>query len=165
MQGLRKEKGLFYAKTPKGDIAARNVVWAAGEFHWPKKASLPGSELGLHNSSVKKWSQLKGRDFVVIGGYESGIDAAFHLVNAGKSVTVLDPSAPWALHDSDPSLVLSPYTKDRLKVAAASGRLKKLVRVKARAGIKAIKGGFEVKSRLQNVSHAERAHPGDGIQE
>ncbi len=143
--GLRKDKGLFYAKTPKGDIVAKNVVWAAGEFHWPKSASLPGAELGMHsNSVVKKWSQLKGRDFVVIGGYESGIDAAFHLVNAGKSVTVLDPSAPWDMHDSDPSLVLSPYTKDRLAVAAASGRLK-LVKVKA-AGIKAVKGGFEVKA-------------------
>jgi putative flavoprotein involved in K+ transport len=142
--GLRKEKGLFYAKTAKGDLVAKNVVWAAGEFNWPKSASLPGAELGQHNSTVKQWGQLKGRDCVVIGGYESGIDAAFHLVNAGKNVTVLDPSAPWDLHDSDPSLVLSPYTKDRLNVAKASGRLT-LVKARA-AGIKAVQGGFEVKA-------------------
>jgi putative flavoprotein involved in K+ transport len=142
--GLHKEKGLFYAGTPKGDISAKNVVWAAGEFQWPRSASLPGAELGQHNSTVRRWDRLKGRDFVVIGGYESGIDAAFQLVSTGRRVTVLDPGAPWAQHDSDPSLVLSPYTKDRLAVAAASGRLT-LVKARA-ASIQAMKGGFAVKA-------------------
>jgi thioredoxin reductase len=152
--GLRKEKGLFYVKTPKGDMIAKNLVWAAGEFHWPKKASLPGAELGLHNSKVRRWDKLQGQDFVVIGGYESGIDAAFHLTKLGKKVTVLDANAPWTIHDSDPSVVLSPYTKDRLKSAQATGRLS-LVKAKA-ASITAVKGGFAVKagSKVYKTQHA-----------
>jgi putative flavoprotein involved in K+ transport len=154
LQGLRKEGDTFYIKTPKGEMSAKNIVWAAGEFHWPKRASFPGSELGMHNSSVKQWAKLKGKDFVVIGGYESGVDAAFHLVNAGKKVTVLDAGAPWTVHDSDPSIVLSPYTKDRLENVLASGRLN-LVKAKAQS-ITAIKGGFAVKagSKVYKTQHA-----------
>lgn len=141
---LHQENGLHVIRTAKSELTAKNVVWAAGEYHWPRSANLPGAELGRHNSTISQWKQLKGRDFAIIGGYESGIDAAFHLVKAGKRVTVLDPSAPWAVHDSDPSLVLSPYTKDRLQVVEASG-LARLVKARA-VGIKSVKGGFEVKA-------------------
>ena len=41
----------------------------------------------MHNSSVRSWSELKGDDFVVIGGYESGLDAAFNLSSCGKRCT------------------------------------------------------------------------------
>lgn len=49
----------------------------------------------------------------MIGGYESGADAAFHLASAGKLVRVLDRAAPWTLSESDPSVALSPFTHDR----------------------------------------------------
>lgn len=142
LKSLRKVDGLFHVETPKGTLKAKHVVWAAGEFHWPKKASFPGSELSIHNSSIQSWKKLKGDHFVVIGGYESGIDAAFHLVNAGKKVTVIDNSAPWDSHDSDPSVVLSPYTRDRLQVAESSGRVD-LVKGKV-TGIEKTKGGYVV---------------------
>ena len=70
----------------KGGVAtklrSRFVVWAAGEFQYPRAMTeplFPGSELCRHNSSVRSWSDLAGDDFVVIGGYESGMDAASNL--------------------------------------------------------------------------------------
>lgn len=45
---------------------------------------LPGSELCRHNSTVKSWKKLDGNDFVVIGGYESGVDACVNLAQVGK---------------------------------------------------------------------------------
>ena len=50
----------------------------------------------------------------MIGGYESGIDAAIGLAQQGKNVTVLDRGAPWLHGDKDPSRSLSPYTQQRL---------------------------------------------------
>ena len=50
---------------------------------------LPGSELCLHNSFVKSWAELQGNDFIIIGGYESGVDACHNLAQAGKRCTVL----------------------------------------------------------------------------
>jgi thioredoxin reductase len=123
LKALTVEDGIFHLDTGKGVLKARNVVWAAGEFHWPKKPAFPGAELGMHNSTVKDWSALPGKRAVVIGGYESGIDAAYHLTRTGKQVTLLDASAPWDIDDSDPSVNLSPYSLDRLRVAQASGRL------------------------------------------
>ena len=49
---LHKENGLFCVRTPTKEFFAKNIVWAAGEFHWPKKISFPGSELALHNSKI-----------------------------------------------------------------------------------------------------------------
>ena len=51
---------------------------------------------------------------MVIGGYESGIDAAFNLVGIGKRVIVLSSGEPWKMDHPDPSEILSPYTRDRL---------------------------------------------------
>ena len=51
---------------------------------------------------------------MIIGGYESGIDAAFNLVNLGKKVTVLSGGEPWNINHMDPSESLSPYTRERL---------------------------------------------------
>jgi cation diffusion facilitator CzcD-associated flavoprotein CzcO len=66
-------------------LSAQYVVWAAGEFQYPKAATkkpetddddFPGAHLCLHNSRVKSWASLPGDDLLIIGGYESGADAA-----------------------------------------------------------------------------------------
>lgn len=54
---------------------------------------------------------------MVIGGYESGIDAAVHLMERGREVHVLSRGEPWGLDDPDPSRSLSPHTRDRLRRA------------------------------------------------
>lgn len=61
---------------------------------------------------------------MIVGGYESGLDAACYQVEAGASVTIIDPDHPWeAMRGSDPSFRLAPRTRLRLAAARATGRL------------------------------------------
>ncbi len=121
---IQPTDGGFLLHTSVGEVHAQFVVWAAGEFQYPRLNGFPGAELGLHNAQVRSWQSLPGDDYIVIGGYESGIDAAIHLSNLGKRVRVLDGRAPWALEDSDPSVALSPYTHQRLRRAMQDGRIR-----------------------------------------
>ena len=111
----------------KGGVAtklrSRFVVWAAGEFQYPRAMTeplFPGSELCRHNSSVRSWSDLAGDDFVVIGGYESGMDAASNLSSCGKRCTVVSSTACWDVSTEDPSTELAPYTSMRIRQACSS---------------------------------------------
>ncbi len=61
-------------------------------------------------------------DVVVVGGAESGIDAAIELSAAGLSVTVLDEEGTWQYRSPDPSEILSPRTNERLAAALAAER-------------------------------------------
>ena len=98
-------------------LLAKNVIWAGGEFQHPKTKPFRGAEHCLHNSHIKTWAQLSGKEYVVIGGYESGIDAAIQLSKLGKKAHVLGASPTWEKESTDPSLVLSPFTKGRLRAA------------------------------------------------
>lgn len=114
----------FTLETSGGMVSARCVVWAAGEFATPRRDLFPGEELCRHVSTVPAFAEVETRDVLVIGGYESGIDAAVALLERpDRHVTVLDRSAPWERHHEDPSGMLSPYTRARLQHAQTSGRL------------------------------------------
>ena len=80
-----------------------------------------GAELCLHNSRVRSWRELTGDEYVVIGGYESGIDAAYHLAKSGKECTILASTPTWCLNTGDPSSELSPYTATRLREVLCEG--------------------------------------------
>jgi len=120
---LPESDGTFCVLTARGDWRARFVIWAAGEFQYPRRPAFSGSELCLHNSQVKSWQDIKGQRMVVIGGYESGIDAAIHLVRLGKQVQVLERSNVWQADGQDPSTSLSPFTLERLREVMSSGNL------------------------------------------
>jgi putative flavoprotein involved in K+ transport len=114
---------LLRATTTGGPWRARAVVWAAGEFGYPRAGTFPGAAACVHTATVTDLSAHPGDEVVVIGGAESGIDAAVQLVARGARVTVVDPDAPWAVVDPDPSMTLSPYTHGRLRAAWETGRL------------------------------------------
>ncbi|GIS48201.1 MAG: hypothetical protein Ct9H90mP21_1080 [Methanobacteriota archaeon] len=61
---------------------------------------------------------MEGGDFLVIGGYESGVDAAYHLSKRGKKVTIFDKAHPWGLDTSDPSVSLSTFSYERMRDAS-----------------------------------------------
>jgi putative flavoprotein involved in K+ transport len=110
--------GTFQIETNHGRLRARSVIWAAGEFQYPRTSGFPGAELCLHNSQVGSWRDLVGPEparFLVIGGYESGIDSAIALSRLGQRVTVLDARPAWQDTTPDPSVSLSPYTIQRLR--------------------------------------------------
>lgn len=113
----------FTLDTSEGRLTSTCVIWAGGEFQNPRTAPFPGAELCRHNSTVTAWADYPGDRVLVIGGYESGADAAVHLVAAGKDVLVLDAGKPWAVRTSDPSKAYSPFTYERLDAAHATGRL------------------------------------------
>jgi cation diffusion facilitator CzcD-associated flavoprotein CzcO len=102
-------------------LKSKYVIWAAGEFQFPQAAEggalFPGSDLCRHNSSVDSWKKLEGDDFVVIGGYESGMDALYNLTMAGKKATVVSSTAFWKVATDDPSTELAPYTMERVRQA------------------------------------------------
>ena len=104
----------FRIETPELTIETPNVVWAGGEFSQPRIPEFEGAALCRHNSTIDSWDNLNGDGIIIIGGYESGMDAAFHLVERGKAVAVLSNGEPWLNDHPDPSESLSPYTRGRI---------------------------------------------------
>ena len=117
-----RHKG-FRVETSRGDFHARFVVWAGGEMQYPRTNGFHGAELCLHNSTVTSWDDLGGDERCIIGGAESGVDAAVALAAAGRRAIVFDREEPWKRSGSDPSELLSPFTQARLNEAVDSGRV------------------------------------------
>jgi len=148
VNGVRRMPHFFEVETSKGPRTARYVIWAVGEFARPDLGGIEGADLGVHNSSIRDWEQLKGDVFTVIGGYESGIDAAIQLMHLGKQVHLLSRGHPWDSDDPDPSRALSPRTRDRLKTALleASGTVRFYKNAEV-LGIRTVRSGFELDVR------------------
>lgn len=123
---VERQDERFLLTTNEGQVAARHLIWAAGEFQYPNLQPFIGAEHCRHNSHVSSWGDLQGSEFIVIGGYESGVDAAIHLARLGKQVTVLDSRElpPWKDESSDPSISLSTYTVERLRDPAIKSLIK-----------------------------------------
>lgn len=109
--GARK----FVLDTSAGDLGTNYLIWAAGEFNYPNRQSFTGAEDCLHYADIDSWANLKGDDFSIIGGYESGVDAAYQLAKLGKKVTLFDGDNQLNKHGSDSSYTLSPFTRDRFE--------------------------------------------------
>ena len=124
------------------------MIWAAGEYQYPHLNPFPGAEHCIHNTQIRSWTDLEGDEFLIIGGYESGMDAAANLVALGKKVGVLDRTGAWADPDTDPSVSLSPYTLQRLEFVYRTGRLDMVSDAPIEA-VKPIPGGYAVYSEYQ----------------
>lgn len=120
---IKKVTAGFVIQTSKGEMTSKFLIWAAGEYGFPNDGAIFGAEHAVHNSEIKDWREIEGDEFIILGGYESGIDAAFHLTRAGKKVQVLDARSTWEETDSDPSISLSPYTLERLRRAQKTENL------------------------------------------
>ncbi len=140
---VRSDDG-FEVATSDGPLQARFVVWAGGELSRPRAPEFPGGELCVHTSRIQAYAQIEAQEPIVIGGFESGLDAAIHLARLGKRVRVLDPTAWWETQATDPSLSVSPYTMERLVTYAARQRIELLGGVAAHAVERAGPGSFLV---------------------
>lgn len=98
----------------EGIVRARHLIWAAGEFQYPRLDGFPGAEHCRHTATVERYEDLDGDDVIVIGGYESGIDAAYHLAQRETRVQLFDSGCPWKAQTSDPSVALSTYSLERM---------------------------------------------------
>ncbi len=147
IEALPQCKG-FVIQTNRGELRSQFVIWAAGEFQYPRLNPFPGADLCIHNSQVRSWSDLEGDEFVVIGGYESGVDAASNLAALGKKVKLLDRKSSWSNLDPDPSISLSPYSLMRLEIAYSMGRVELIGEQDIKA-VKAVENGYMVESESE----------------
>jgi len=123
VRSLRRRQDHWRLRTDAGPIDTKFVIWAAGEYQYPRLNPFPGANHCAHNTRIAKWDQVTGDEVLIIGGYESGLDAAVHLARLGKRVTVLDRGTPWDADSSDPSVTASPYTLERLREAEVRDRV------------------------------------------
>ncbi len=105
----------FRLDTADGTLQAKHVIWAAGEFQYPRVSGFVGSQLCRHTATIASYEELDGDDFIVVGGYESGVDVAYHLACCDKRVRLFDTGCPWENESSDPSVALSPFTLERIR--------------------------------------------------
>jgi len=121
VESVRRDDDGFVLHTSAGVVQSRFVVWAAGQFGQPNDDPFPGARHCVHSSRVESWGALASEcvddPVVVVGGYESGIDAALALADRGRDVLVVDEDGRWQFRGPDPSDVLSPYTSQRLREA------------------------------------------------
>lgn len=115
VQSISQIDDQFRVRVAEGSVRTKHVIWAAGEFQYPKLTGMPGAEHCTHTATVDSYGDLDGDDFVIIGGYESGVDAAYHLAKRGKRVRLLDRGCPWKSETSDPSVALSTYSAERMR--------------------------------------------------
>lgn len=147
---IHKKDGIFSINTPKGFYQSRHVVWAAGQYQYPNLRPFPGAELGIHTSLVSSWQDLEGDNFIIIGGYESGMDAAYHLGRLGKKSTIVAKSNTWEIDNSDPSVALSTYTYGRVR-HLLNADLVNVVGKTEVTRIEAVSSGYEVYTNNGNV--------------
>ncbi len=121
----------FTLTTTQGPICSQFVIWAAGHFGAPASTPFEGASHAIHYAEIDSFAEFASREkaatgsdsFLVIGGYESGMDAACGLTAAGFEATVVDSGAPWAFRHPDPSESLSPFTHERIASARQTDRL------------------------------------------
>ena len=112
---IEKDGEQFRLKTQNETLIAKNVIWAAGEFQYPRSGSFVGSEICRHTATVGNYADLEGDEFLIIGGYESGVDAAYHLAKRNKKIHLFDLESPWDEDSSDPSVSLSTFSYERMR--------------------------------------------------
>lgn len=147
---------LWKVRTSRGERLARRVVWAAGEFQYPRLPRIDGAEHGVHTSRIDPADAPDAGPVLVAGGAESGVDAACALAERGREVRVFDGTAAWLSRDNDPSRALSPRTRERLGRALRGGRLTLEARDITR--IEAADGGYRATDSAGEV-HATTARP------
>lgn len=136
-------QGCFVLMTTDGELRCQYLIWATGEFQFPNIPTWQGAYLGIHNSRVGDWQSYVGQGrgpAVIIGGYESGIDAAHQLSKFGCKSILLAREATWENEDSDPSRSLSPFTLQRFLSARSKGTLEPIGSVDIRAIEKTTRG-------------------------
>jgi len=147
---IHKQEDMFILDTTQGQYQSRYVIWAAGQYQYPNLQPFPGSEAGIHNSLISSWEELEGDDFVIIGGYESGVDAAFHLNQLGKKSTLIAKTNTWEINNSDPSIALSTYTYNRVRHLFDSDLLK-IVGNTTVTHIETVPSGYDIHTNSSEV--------------
>jgi len=136
----------FVLETEQGQLTAQYVIWATGEYQFPDLAAFPGAQYCAHYAQVATWKDFEAPRYTVIGGYESGVDATVNLVKLGRHVRLLVRKSSWDRQSDDPSIALSPYSRERLEQAMKSGLLEIIFNVDVTDVSQQADGGFMINS-------------------
>ena len=154
VDSIEKIESLFHLKIGGSNLLAKNVIWAAGEYQYPLVDGFQGVEFCRHTATVSRYADLEGDNFLIIGGYESGIDAAYHLANNGKKVVLFDINSPWDEESSDPSITLSTFSFERMRNANFENN----VRLNPQTPVKSVNlvnGTYEVRTQDGQVFNSD----------
>lgn len=145
LEATAEAGGGFHLLTERGTLRTRFLIWATGEYLFPDLNPFPGGQWCQHYAQTADWQALAPGHYTVIGGYESGVDAAVNLLGLGHAVRLLARRPTWDLPDVyDPSQALSPYTRERLREIEFSDRLEIVFGANVVAVSQAAGGGFRI---------------------
>lgn len=74
--GVDKVGALFKVKTSQGDFTAQRVILAMGVRGSPRKLGVPGEEKAKVTYNLLDPEQYQGKDIIVVGGGNAGVEAA-----------------------------------------------------------------------------------------
>lgn len=111
---IAKENNHFRVECDQEIYNATYLIIASGEFQNPNQAGIKGAELGIHYGNVEHFHVKSDDPFIIIGGNESACDALTHLAYLGNEVHLFTEDFGQKAGHPDPSISLSPITKERL---------------------------------------------------
>ena len=70
VQSVQKVDDEFHIEVAEGTVRAKHLIWAAGEFQYPRLDGVAGAQHCVHTATVERYDDLEGNQFVIIGGSE-----------------------------------------------------------------------------------------------
>ena len=120
-QGVeRGADGVFDVRTDRGVRRATHVCLAIGRRGAPRRLEVPGEELTKVAYSLLDADAYEGRRILVVGGGDSAVEAAMGLTARGANEVTLS-------YRRGDFFRLKPSNEERIKEAAASGRVRVLM--------------------------------------
>ena len=139
VQRVVKEDDQYILETRDKTFISKYLIFAMGEYSFPDKTSIAGGDKAIHYGEVNSWSQFSGSEQVVIGGNESGMDAAINLAYLGKKVKLYSETTGLTAAEADPSIRLSPFTRQKYFAIKADPSLDGEIQIYQHISIKEIR--------------------------
>ncbi|UUX33294.1 NAD(P)/FAD-dependent oxidoreductase [Fundicoccus culcitae] len=154
--GIQKTDEGFKLWSKDNQYYSKYLILAVGDLSFPNTRNLKGAEHGVLYADLGDYSRLgEASEYAIIGGNESGFDAAIQLAKQGKRSVMYARHASLDSESSDPSLGLSLYTRERYHAVKDRIRIVRGVRMNE---ILVTDEGFQLVSE-QGERYATQAAP------